>query len=45
MVTQSLVAVPMLLLYALSILIAFVVKRGKDRERRKSEAGDSGQAG
>lgn len=45
MVTQSLVAVPMLLLYGLSILIAFVVKRGKDRERRKSEAGDSGQAG
>ncbi len=45
MVTQSLVAVPMLGLYGLSILIAFVVKRGKDRERRKSEAGDSGQAG
>lgn len=44
-VTQSIVAVPMLILYALSILIAFVVKRGKDREQRKSEAGESGQAG
>jgi sec-independent protein translocase protein TatC len=33
-ITQSIVAVPMLALYALSILIALVVGRGKERSRR-----------
>ncbi|HPW16858.1 MAG TPA: twin-arginine translocase subunit TatC [Candidatus Aminicenantes bacterium] len=41
-VTQSIVAVPMLVLYGLSILIALAVGRGKERKRR---AGDAGPAG
>jgi sec-independent protein translocase protein TatC len=41
-VTQSIVAIPMLALYALSILIALAVGRGKDKKRR-AEAGE--QAG
>ena len=41
-ITQSIVAVPMLLLYGLSILIALAVGRGKEK-RRRAEAGS--QAG
>jgi sec-independent protein translocase protein TatC len=40
-ITQSVVAVPMLALYALSILIALVVGRGREKARR----GESEQAG
>ena len=41
-VTQSIVAVPMLILYGLSILIALVVGRGKDKARRAEEAERAG---
>jgi sec-independent protein translocase protein TatC len=37
-ITQSVVAVPMIVLYALSILIALVVGRNKERQRRKQDA-------
>lgn len=37
MVTQSIVAVPMLALYGLSILIAFFVGRKKEKKRKKTE--------
>ncbi len=40
-VTQSIVAVPMLILYGLGILIALIVGRGRDKARRK----ESEQAG
>jgi sec-independent protein translocase protein TatC len=40
-ITQSIVAIPMLLLYGLSILIALAVGRGKDK-RRRDEAGPAG---
>jgi sec-independent protein translocase protein TatC len=38
-VTQSIVAVPMLALYGLSILIALVVGRGKEKAERKAARG------
>ncbi len=41
-VTQSIVAVPMLILYGLSILIALVVGRGKEKARRSEEAERAG---
>ena len=41
-VTQSIVAVPMLILYGLSILIALVVGRGKAKARRSEEAERAG---
>jgi sec-independent protein translocase protein TatC len=37
MVTQSIIAVPMLGLYGLSILIALVVGKGKEKKRKKFE--------
>ncbi len=37
-VTQSIVAIPMLLLYGLSILIALAVGRGKEKRRRSEES-------
>ena len=36
-ITQSIVAVPMLALYGLSILIALVVGRGKEKARRAED--------
>lgn len=36
-ITQSIVAIPMLLLYGLSILIALAVGRGKDKARRAKD--------
>ncbi len=42
-ITQSIVAVPMLVLYGLSILIALVVGRGKEKARRNAET--TGTAG
>ncbi len=36
-ITQGVVAVPMIVLYALSILIALVVGRNKERQRQKQE--------
>lgn len=41
-ITQSLVAVPMLALYGLSILIALAVSRGKEKARRGAETGTAG---
>ncbi len=41
-VTQSIVAMPMLILYGLSILIALVVGRGKEKARRAEEAERAG---
>ena len=41
-VTQSIVAVPMLILYGLSILIALIVGRGKEKARRTEEAERAG---
>jgi sec-independent protein translocase protein TatC len=40
-ITQSIVAVPMLVLYGLSILIALAVGRGKEK-RRRAEEGPAG---
>jgi Sec-independent protein secretion pathway component TatC len=37
MITQSIVAVPMIALYGLSILIAMVVGKNKERRRRKEQ--------
>ncbi len=37
MVTQSIIAVPMIGLYGLSILIAFIVGKGKDKKRKEFE--------
>jgi len=39
-VTQSIVAGPMIALYGLSILIALVVGRGKEKRRRRESEGD-----
>jgi len=41
-ITQSIVAIPMLLLYGLSILIALVVGRGKDKARRRAASEQAG---
>jgi len=41
-ITQSIVAVPMLALYGLSILIALAVGRGKKKKRRTEESGRAG---
>lgn len=41
-ITQSIVAVPMLALYGLSILIALAVGRGKEKKRRTEESGRAG---
>ncbi len=41
-INQSLVAVPMLILYGLSILIALIVGRGKEKARRAEEAERAG---
>lgn len=43
MITQSIVAVPMIALYGFSILISFIVGKNKERRRRKEESstGDS----
>ena len=41
-ITQSIVAVPMLALYGLSILIALAVGRGKEKARRDAETGTAG---
>jgi len=38
-VTQSIVAIPMLALYGLSILIALVVGRGREKAERRAEGG------
>jgi sec-independent protein translocase protein TatC len=37
-ITQGVVAVPMIVLYALSILIALVVGRNKERRKQKQDA-------
>lgn len=37
-ITQSIVAVPMIILYALSILIAFVIEKKKKKEKAQREA-------
>lgn len=37
MITQSIVAVPMVILYGISILIALVVRKNKDRAKKKAE--------
>jgi len=39
MITQSIVAIPMVALYGLSILIALVVAKNKARKKKKSETG------
>jgi sec-independent protein translocase protein TatC len=41
-ITQSIVAFPMLALYGLGILIALVVGRGREKARREAEAGTAG---
>jgi sec-independent protein translocase protein TatC len=41
-ITQSIVAIPMLALYGLSILIALVVGRGREKARRAEEAERAG---
>jgi sec-independent protein translocase protein TatC len=41
-ITQSIVAVPMLVLYGLSILIALAVGRGKEKKRRAEERSQAG---
>jgi sec-independent protein translocase protein TatC len=40
MFTQSIIAVPMLALYGLSILIALAVGKNKERRRRKESEED-----
>lgn len=42
MVTQSIIAVPMLGLYGISILIALLVGRGKEKSRKKDEENSAG---